>query len=377
MLSVFNHEIGVQSVKKIILLCSLFIYSFPCYAQSAVDSGIGFHPFRHIISRMTEGAVISGAGYGAYRYNQAGRNELNQVVYSSLIHYGTSEGRDFERQINSILQHHKIMGKHNLSVIVSQIVSQEPKYQQSAIGLLNDFGISSNVLYNKIQQDKVKNIQNVANENKVIKTVEAEEESCPIDATGERNKMGIATGGENLSYITDTSKWFHGTSMQVALIPKQVADDLRGHVYKNFDGLRSDIWKTVYKYPVLRNYFISYKDKNNKMMYGYAPFVKNGQNVVSGQDNKDIKDIKNLWRYPDNFEKLPNPYNISNVPDTSTMEDVNLDEKNGNTRYQIHHIIPIGRGGEVYNFNNLVIVTPLYHCSMLEYKYHQGGGKKQ
>ena len=49
----------------------------------------------------------------------------------------------------------------------------------------------------------------------------------------------------------------------------------------------------------------------------------------------------------------------------------------GNTRYQIHHIIPIGRGGQVYNFNNLAIVTPLYHCSMLEYQYHQGGGKKQ
>ena len=359
-------------MKKIILLCSLFLYSFPCYAQSAVDSGIGFHPFRHILSRMTEGAVIGGAGYSAYRYNQVGRDELNQVVYSALIHYGTPEGGDFERQINSILQHHKIMGKHNLSVIVSQIVSQEPKYQQSAIGLLNDFGISSNILYNKIQQDKVKNIRNAVNENEVIKTVEAEEKNCQIDANNVRNSPGIATGGENLSYITDTSKWFHGTSMQVAFIPKQVADDLRGHVYKNFDGLRSDIWKTVYKYPVLRNYFISINRYNYKIMYGYAPFVKQGQNTVSNQNEKNIKD---LWQYPDDFNKLPNPYNTSNVPDVETMKD--SEEMSGNTRYQIHHIIPIGRGGQVYNFNNLAIVTPLYHCSMLEYKYHQGGGKKQ
>lgn len=53
------------------------------------------------------------------------------------------------------------------------------------------------------------------------------------------------------------------------------------------------------------------------------------------------------------------------------------DELKGNNRYNIHHIVPIGRGGSVYSFDNLVIVTPLMHCQMLDYNYHQQGGSKE
>lgn len=110
----------------------------------------------------------------------------------------------------------------------------------------------------------------------------------------------------------------------------------------------------------------------NRIKNGASPFVKQGQNVVGNQNEKDLK---NLWNYPDGFKQTDNNSNISNNPDVDTMKDGG--PMSGNTRYQIHHIIPIGRGGQVYNFNNLAIVTPLYHCSMLEYQYHQGGGKKQ
>lgn len=40
------------------------------------------------------------------------------------------------------------------------------------------------------------------------------------------------------------------------------------------------------------------------------------------------------------------------------------------TTYQIHHKTPIHDGGEVYDIDNLVIVTPRYHKEVLDPAYH-------
>lgn len=44
--------------------------------------------------------------------------------------------------------------------------------------------------------------------------------------------------------------------------------------------------------------------------------------------------------------------------------------------YNLHHKRPIHQGGRVYDFNNIVIVTPRYHKEILNKEYHYGRGKK-
>lgn len=41
-------------------------------------------------------------------------------------------------------------------------------------------------------------------------------------------------------------------------------------------------------------------------------------------------------------------------------------------RYILHHRDPIANGGSVYDMNNLVVVTPLMHQSILDSKFHFG-----
>lgn len=41
-------------------------------------------------------------------------------------------------------------------------------------------------------------------------------------------------------------------------------------------------------------------------------------------------------------------------------------------RYNMHHMTPIKKGWEVLNFENIVIVTPLLHDSLLDESYHYG-----
>ena len=40
--------------------------------------------------------------------------------------------------------------------------------------------------------------------------------------------------------------------------------------------------------------------------------------------------------------------------------------------YELHHVRPIARGGALYDLSNLMIVTPLYHASVLNPRYHFG-----
>ena len=44
----------------------------------------------------------------------------------------------------------------------------------------------------------------------------------------------------------------------------------------------------------------------------------------------------------------------------------------GRESYEMHHITPINQKGAVYDFDNLVIVTPKYHQTILDPKYHGG-----
>lgn len=135
-----------------------------------------------------------------------------------------------------------------------------------------------------------------------------------------RNLPGIAAGnGKNI-----TGKWLRGTDGNAGKFPKSVADQMKGKNYQNFNKFREDFWKNVADDPHLANQF----SEGNKalMKSGKAPKVKNTQNV------------------------------------------------GGQNTYQLHHNTPINQGGDVYNFDNLTIVTPRYHKEILSPSYHKGYG---
>ncbi len=145
------------------------------------------------------------------------------------------------------------------------------------------------------------------------------EDSIPATAAERRNKTpGIATGGENLPYITEEKKWFYDVgNYSYALIPRQVATALRNHPYRNFGALRVDIWKAIARDDLLfeKGHFSEGKlnDRNrDNMRQGAAPV-------------------------------------------------------RGNAKYEIHHIIPISLHGSVYGFDNLLITTSICHR-----KIHRG-----
>jgi hypothetical protein len=137
-------------------------------------------------------------------------------------------------------------------------------------------------------------------------------------STEKRNTPGIATGGENLAVVND--KWLRGSEGNVGIVPKQIADKLRGKKFSSFDAFRGEFWKSVSQESTLASQFS--KSNATRMSGGLAPIA-----------------LENQW----------------------------LGE---NKSYVLHHKTPIQHGGGVYELNNLVVVTPRYHKEILDPAYH-------
>ncbi len=133
-----------------------------------------------------------------------------------------------------------------------------------------------------------------------------------------RNTPGVATGGEKLPIVT--GKWLKGTDGNVGIVPKQIADKLRGKTFKSFDKLRNQFWITVSTESTLASQFS--KSNITRMTGGLAPIA-----------------LESQW----------------------------LGE---NKSYILHHRTPIQQGGGVYQLDNLVVVTPRYHKEILDPAYH-------
>ncbi|SDY69959.1 hypothetical protein SAMN05444416_107111 [Thermoactinomyces sp. DSM 45892] len=138
-----------------------------------------------------------------------------------------------------------------------------------------------------------------------------------IKATQRRNSPGIATG-QNLKEV---DKMMRGTEGNVGIIGKDVGDQLIGKNYKNFDEFRQDFWKSVANSKHRDEFGAS---NVSRMEKGFAPIVTKSQ--VHGK-------IKS---------------------------------------YVLHHRTPIHAGGEVYDLDNLLVVTPKMHQEILDKKYHFG-----
>ena len=142
--------------------------------------------------------------------------------------------------------------------------------------------------------------------------------TCAGAGKGGRNSFGVVSGGENLS---NARRMMHGSQGNVGVIPKEIADKMRGRQYSNFDAFREDFWKTVAD----SSYASEFSNSNiGRMRNGRAPKVV-------------------------------------------------LDQTYGQLEsYILHHKTPIHAGGEVYNLDNLAIVTPRMHQEILDKAYHFG-----
>ena len=131
-----------------------------------------------------------------------------------------------------------------------------------------------------------------------------------------RNLPGIATGGEKLSNVESMMR---GKEGNLGVIPKEIADKMRGRQYSDFDAFREDFWKTVAE----SKYAGEFSNSNiGRMRKGMAPRVLPEQ------------------RY------------------------------GGLKSYVLHHKIPIHDGGGVFDLDNITIVTPKMHQEILDKSYH-------
>ncbi|MDF7681084.1 S-type pyocin domain-containing protein [Enterobacteriaceae bacterium ESL0689] len=126
-----------------------------------------------------------------------------------------------------------------------------------------------------------------------------------------RNNPGQVTGkGQKVSGI-----WLSDANTgNGSPIPGQIADKLRGRTFANFDQFRKAFWLEVSEDPELSGQF-----------------------------------------------KPHNQINVRNGNSPFTRE---VDRAGGRERYEIHHIIPISKGGDVYNVDNMGVTTPKRHIEI-------------
>lgn len=135
--------------------------------------------------------------------------------------------------------------------------------------------------------------------------------------SGPRYEPGTATGaGQAVG-----ANWLGSAAdLSGAPIPEQIADQLRGQHFRNFDKFREKFWSAVAADSILSRQFS--KADLKLLLGGAAP----------------------------------------------TADDVDFAGKRD--KFEIHHIIPIKKGGAVYDIDNLAIMTPKAHVEL-----HKNGNK--
>ncbi|MDD1011231.1 S-type pyocin domain-containing protein [Pseudomonas shahriarae] len=126
-----------------------------------------------------------------------------------------------------------------------------------------------------------------------------------------RNDPGVASGyGEPVP-----SRWLEAAAQgEGAAIPLQIADKLRGKEFKSFRVFRETFWKTVFNDGKLADLFNA--TSLNEMKKGKAPIVR--------------------------------------FSDTAGAR----------VKYELHHKVGLAEGGDLYNADNINIVTPKAHVEI-------------
>ncbi|WP_373311786.1 hypothetical protein [Catellatospora chokoriensis] len=145
--------------------------------------------------------------------------------------------------------------------------------------------------------------------------------TCGPSATELRNTPGVAGGN---GAPMGGGNWLRGSHGNAGVFPSQVADRLRGQSFDTFGDFREAFWREVGSDADLSAGFSPANVA--RMQNGNAPFVATSQHFGPGRN------------------------------------------------YVLHHVDPLQHGGGVYDMDNLVVVTPLYHSQILKPSYHYGNG---
>jgi len=146
---------------------------------------------------------------------------------------------------------------------------------------------------------------------------EAATEPVPgLSFQGGRYAEGMAHISEPL---VDAAKLLRGTHNNAGNVPIEVAKALEGKTFSSFDQFRGEFWKTV---------------ANSKYAGEFGAL-----------------DIMKMQR--------------GLAPDAPLTQRLG-----GRVSYEIHHQVPISKGGASLDLSNLIIATPRYHLEALEKGYH-------
>ncbi|EMW0391257.1 WXG100 family type VII secretion target [Bacillus cereus] len=136
-----------------------------------------------------------------------------------------------------------------------------------------------------------------------------------------RKTPGTVTSSFNLKRSLGTQKKLMYNDGAIGIIPQEVREKLVGREFKSFDDFREEFWKTLSD----SSYAKEFSSMNIKLMkQGKAPYSPRAEHY--GNHNK----------------------------------------------YILHHKQPIDKGGDVYNLDNLIIVSPKMHQNVLDPAYHFG-----
>lgn len=136
-----------------------------------------------------------------------------------------------------------------------------------------------------------------------------------------RKTPGTVTSSFNLERSLGTQKKLMYNDGAIGIIPQEVREKLAGREFKSFDDFREEFWKTLSD----SSYAKEFSPMNIKLMKkGKAPYSPRTEHY--GNHNK----------------------------------------------YILHHKQPIDKGGDVYNLDNLIIVSPKMHQNVLDPAYHFG-----
>ena len=115
-------------------------------------------------------------------------------------------------------------------------------------------------------------------------------------------------------------RWLRGSQGNAGFVPAQIAQRLAGRSFRNFDELRKAFWQEVAA----------------------------DANLAKGFKQIDLERMKG-----------------GGAPSVDPSQALG-----GRANYELHHARPIQHGGEVYDIDNIVVVTPRYHKEVLEPAYH-------
>ncbi|WP_028300578.1 HNH endonuclease signature motif containing protein [Oceanospirillum beijerinckii] len=210
------------------------------------------------------------------------------------------------------------------AAILEKSISIYLKSKKSKVRNIALDKVSSVISKNPILKEKAKQIaSNIYKKNPTLQKqyflfldrINAKQQLLPPvkRALNKRSTPGVAHGIDTLKAVKPGKSWLRGSHGNAARFPKQIASKMANKQFRNWDHFRTTFWKLVSKDKILRSGFSS--SNISRMSQGLAP------KAHTSQKNKGIDS------------------------------------------YSLHHIKPISQGGGVYDMNNILITSPLYHNS--------------